>query len=299
MQFFGKEFKTKQDQLKRVLPEEVWLPFNSGRRVGVKKFSTAFGGFAPVPDPKSTSLTDWINYKITKGDIVAGGGGGITNGDKGDITVSGGGTTWTIDNLAVTSAKLAEGAATFAKIQDIATQKILGRSTAGTGDVEAISVGSGLLLTGGTLSATGGGGGGTIVRYDAGNGAWVTADAVGITFSKAAGVGTFVIPAGVNMLSFRVQGATADLDGSNNFTVGFNHDAAEAANQSIATMYAPSLQIINTAAQLGGGPSDALPFTYNMNATPQMQVTLVGSGDLRVRIVSLNSFSNWSLNGTF
>jgi hypothetical protein len=299
MQFFGKEFKVKQDQLKRVLPEEVWLPYNAGRGVGVKKFSTQFGGFAPVPDPKATKLTDWINYKIDKGDIIAGGGGGITNGDKGDITVSGGGTTWTIDNLAVTSAKINDAAVTFAKMQDVATQKLLGRSTAGTGDVEAISVGSGLLLTGGTLSAVGGGGGGSLVRYDAGNGAWVTATAVGVTFSKAAGVGTFIIPAGVYITSFRIQGATADLDGSNNFTVTFNHDAAEAANQSLATYYPPALQIINTASQLGGGPSTALPFTYNMNATPQMQVTAIGSGDLSIRVVSLNSFSNWTMNGTF
>ena len=39
--------------------------------------------------------------------------------------------------------------------------KLLGRSTAGTGAIEEITVGSGLSLTGGTLSATGGGGGGT------------------------------------------------------------------------------------------------------------------------------------------
>ena len=56
--------------------------------------------------------------------------GGIVDGDKGDITVSGSGETWTIDN----------GAVTYAKIQDVsATDKLLGRSTAGAGVVEEIT----------------------------------------------------------------------------------------------------------------------------------------------------------------
>lgn len=56
--------------------------------------------------------------------------GGVTDGDKGDIIVSGGGTTWTIDNDVVT----------YAKMQNVsATDKLLGRSTGGAGDVEEIS----------------------------------------------------------------------------------------------------------------------------------------------------------------
>jgi hypothetical protein len=56
-------------------------------------------------------------------------GGGVSDGDYGDITVSGGGTAWTIDNNSVT----------LAKIQDIATSSFLGRVTASTGDPEVLT----------------------------------------------------------------------------------------------------------------------------------------------------------------
>ena len=52
---------------------------------------------------------------------------------------------------------IAARAVAFAQIQAIASGGLLGRSAAGAGDVEEISVGSGLSLAGGTLSATGGG----------------------------------------------------------------------------------------------------------------------------------------------
>jgi microcystin-dependent protein len=51
----------------------------------------------------------------------------VSDGDKGDITVSSGGTVWTIDNDAVT----------YAKMQNVSTtSRVLGRRTAGAGDVE-------------------------------------------------------------------------------------------------------------------------------------------------------------------
>lgn len=68
----------------------------------------------------------------------SGGGGGVTDGDKGDITVSGSGATWTIDATSVT----------FGKIQNIATDRLLGRDTAATGSVEELTVGGGIEFSG-------------------------------------------------------------------------------------------------------------------------------------------------------
>lgn len=49
---------------------------------------------------------------------------------------------------------LANDSVTFAKIQNIATSRILGRSTALSGDIEELTIGSGLTLSGGQLSAS-------------------------------------------------------------------------------------------------------------------------------------------------
>lgn len=75
-------------------------------------------------------------------------GSGIADGDRGDITVSNNGSTWTVDG----------GAITYAKIQDVsAASKLLGRGDSGSGDVQEITLGTGLSMTGTTLAATGSG----------------------------------------------------------------------------------------------------------------------------------------------
>lgn len=72
---------------------------------------------------------------------------GLSDGDYGDITISGTGTTFTIDANVVT----------FAKMQQVSTDVFLGRDTAGTGNIEAMSVATAQTLLGigslGTLSA--------------------------------------------------------------------------------------------------------------------------------------------------
>ena len=78
------------------------------------------------------TITAGSNITVTNGSgsITIASIGGISDGDKGDITVSSSGTVWTIDNNAVT----------YAKIQDVsATDRLLGRSSAGAGDIEEIT----------------------------------------------------------------------------------------------------------------------------------------------------------------
>jgi hypothetical protein len=61
---------------------------------------------------------------------ASGGGGAVSDGDKGDITVSVSGTVWTIDT----------GAVTYAKLQNVsATDRILGRYSSGAGVIEEIT----------------------------------------------------------------------------------------------------------------------------------------------------------------
>ncbi|MCA9329313.1 hypothetical protein KDA11_01590, partial [Candidatus Saccharibacteria bacterium] len=97
--------------------------------------------------------SDWVNWTpnfLTSNQTIT---------LSGDVTGSGATSiTTTIAANAVTTAKIANTAVTFAKFQNINTNRLLGRSTAGSGSVEEISIGSGLSLSGGTLSASGGGG---------------------------------------------------------------------------------------------------------------------------------------------
>lgn len=100
-----------------------------------------FVGSAARGDILYRNATTWVRLAAgTSGHFLKTNGAGadpawaaaaLTDGDKGDITVSGSGATFTID----------DGAVTYAKMQDIsATQRVLGRNTAGAGDAEEVTL---------------------------------------------------------------------------------------------------------------------------------------------------------------
>jgi hypothetical protein len=111
-------------------------------------FQTGFSGRAEMGlagsddysfkvSPDGSAWFDAIVIDRTTGEVsfpntsIGGGGGGVMDGDKGDVVVSGGGAAWAIDSNAVTNAKLA----------DMATQTFKGRVSAGPGDPEDLTMG--------------------------------------------------------------------------------------------------------------------------------------------------------------
>jgi len=95
-------------------------------------------------DAKQATLVSGTNIKTINSTSLLGSGniaisGSVADGDKGDITVSGSGATWTIDNDAVTTAKILDSNVTLAKIEDISTSHFLGRHTGGSGAVQQVS----------------------------------------------------------------------------------------------------------------------------------------------------------------
>jgi len=124
--------------------------------VGLSAVSNVGGGFG-IFDSNAGAVAQLRTLLAGNGIAISTNGTNVSfrlsDGDKGDITVSASGATWTIDNDAVT----------YAKMQNVsAASRLLGRGDSGAGDVQEITLGSGLSMSGTTLSASGGGGGSDI-----------------------------------------------------------------------------------------------------------------------------------------
>lgn len=109
------------------------LPIANGGSTGTNTGDqTSIVGITGTKSQFNTACTDGDFLFV--GDVI-----GLTDGDKGDITVSSSGTVWTIDNDVIT----------YAKMQNIsATDRLLGRDTTGAGDTEELTVSGGIEFTG-------------------------------------------------------------------------------------------------------------------------------------------------------
>ncbi len=212
----------------------------------------------------SPAVYDFGSF-ATPTDVGGGGNFGIvTDGDKGDITVTSSGSIWTIDNDAVT----------YAKIQNVTTSSVLlGRATTGAGNIEEIILGNGLTLSGTTLSAAGGSGssGGYQIQVDiiSGSGTWNKP-----AFAKR--VSVYLLPGGGGGGSGARQATTSNrCGGAGGSSCGYTSAAFD------ATYLSSSISVTIGA----GGATGSSVTTDNTNGNPG------GAG-------GATSFGSYLLTGT-
>ena len=119
--------------------------------------------------------------------------GGVSDGDKGDITVTASGATWNLDAAVVGTAELANDAVTYAKLQNVGANTFLANATATSADVQEIATNRIPLFASaitGTPSST------TFLR---GDGQWIAAGA-------ADNLGNHIASQNLDMATFKIYG---------------------------------------------------------------------------------------------
>lgn len=221
------------------------------------------------------------------GDVLSSSVGGISDGDKGDITVSSSGAVWTIDANVVS----------YAKMQDVsAASRIIGRGSAsGAGDPEELTVSTGLSLSGTTLSCT-------ITQYTD----ELAQDAVGTILTDSATI-DFTYNDGANTITAIVIDDSITYAKLQNASVGFVilakvgtgvGDYAELAVGTNTVVGRVAGDIVAAQVVTGQIADDAVTLAKIANAAANS--TLVGSGaaGAGANYVEITLGTNLSMSGT-
>lgn len=67
--FFSKDLTAREDALKEELPDDIYIPYNAGRRIGmgIETLNKRMGDFNSQPLPYEVSLKSWIETKLGNG----------------------------------------------------------------------------------------------------------------------------------------------------------------------------------------------------------------------------------------